>query len=173
MKTILAATDGSRSAERAVRMAAQLAKLADARLAVLNVCHDGAVSDDLRNMAFELDELPPTAPVPSDLAGIYAVAGWREALAQFDAQTAQLRQALSSMVLQHAENVAAQEGVDAPETHTRYGDPAREVVAMARAVGADLIVMGRRGLGQFAELVQGSVSQKVVHQSHVSVLLVV
>ncbi|WP_442949349.1 universal stress protein [Nostoc sp.] len=38
--------------------------------------------------------------------------------------------------------------------------------------GADLIVLGRRGLKGFAELLAGSVSNHVVHHSPCSVLVV-
>jgi nucleotide-binding universal stress UspA family protein len=42
------------------------------------------------------------------------------------------------------------------------GDPAGVIVDIARARGADLIMLGRRGLGTLARLLLGSVSHKVI-----------
>ncbi len=46
------------------------------------------------------------------------------------------------------------------------GDPAREIVETARDRNADLIVMPTRGGGAFYRLLLGSVTAKVLHESH-------
>lgn len=48
-------------------------------------------------------------------------------------------------------------------TQLRAGDPAAEIVDCAKEIGADCIVIGSRGLGDFAGLLLGSVSHKVCH----------
>lgn len=50
--------------------------------------------------------------------------------------------------------------------------PAEAIVQVARVRGADLIVMGSRGLGRLEGLLLGSQSQKVVSHAHCPVLLV-
>ncbi|HUO45666.1 MAG TPA: universal stress protein [Acidimicrobiia bacterium] len=52
------------------------------------------------------------------------------------------------------------------------GDPAATIVRLAKEVGADLIVMGSRGLGSVAGLLLGSVSHKVGHAAPCAVLTV-
>ncbi|WP_138506466.1 universal stress protein [Nostoc sp. PA-18-2419] len=52
------------------------------------------------------------------------------------------------------------------------GDPGTNICDLAQSWGADLIVLGRRGLKGFAELFAGSVSNHVVHHARCSVLVV-
>lgn len=58
------------------------------------------------------------------------------------------------------------------ETKVRTGVVEVEILDQAKNGGYDLIIMGSRGLGRFAKTVLGSISQKVVHNADVSVLLV-
>jgi nucleotide-binding universal stress UspA family protein len=53
----------------------------------------------------------------------------------------------------------------------RVGDPATAVLDVAETEGADLIVMGTRGLGTAERWLIGSVSDKVLHHAHCSVLV--
>jgi nucleotide-binding universal stress UspA family protein len=54
----------------------------------------------------------------------------------------------------------------------REGNPVDTVLGLARELGADLIVLGTRGLGTIARLVMGSVSTAIFRGSSCSVLLV-
>jgi nucleotide-binding universal stress UspA family protein len=47
-----------------------------------------------------------------------------------------------------------------------------EIVALAEELGADLIVMGSRGLGGVRRALMGSVSDSVVRHAHCPVLVV-
>ncbi|MBP6382724.1 MAG: universal stress protein [Pseudomonadales bacterium] len=60
----------------------------------------------------------------------------------------------------------------AARTLVSIGDPAEEIVALARREHADLIVMGSRGLSPVRELLLGSVSEKVIHHAHCAVTVV-
>jgi nucleotide-binding universal stress UspA family protein len=52
------------------------------------------------------------------------------------------------------------------------GDPAGTIVEEARASGAELIVVGTRGLNRAARILLGSVSTAVVHHAPCDVLVV-
>jgi nucleotide-binding universal stress UspA family protein len=62
-------------------------------------------------------------------------------------------------------------GVKADFTE-HLGEPATDICAIARRWNADLIVMGRRGLSRLEELLQGSVSNYVLHHAPCAVLVV-
>ncbi len=53
-----------------------------------------------------------------------------------------------------------------------FGSAAREILRGANETGADVIVMGSRGLSDLAGLVLGSVAHKVIHLAHCPVLVV-
>jgi nucleotide-binding universal stress UspA family protein len=53
-----------------------------------------------------------------------------------------------------------------------YGRAARVILELASAEGADVIVLGSRGLSDLAGLVLGSVTHKVLHLAHCPVLVV-
>lgn len=52
------------------------------------------------------------------------------------------------------------------------GDAAREILNFAKDQEINLIIMGNRGMGAFSRTILGSVSNKVVNSSPVSVLVV-
>jgi len=51
-----------------------------------------------------------------------------------------------------------------------HGLPADELIKASQ--GADMLVLGRRGMGGFALLAMGSVSNQVAHHAHCAVLIV-
>ena len=51
-------------------------------------------------------------------------------------------------------------------------DPAKAIVDQAEAIKADMIVMGNRGMGQFAEILLGSVGNKVISFAKCPVVIV-
>jgi nucleotide-binding universal stress UspA family protein len=58
------------------------------------------------------------------------------------------------------------------EDHLRMGAPGEEIVSLAEAIGAGLIVMGSRGRGGLKRALMGSVSDSVVRFAHCPVLVV-
>ena len=56
--------------------------------------------------------------------------------------------------------------------HLREGGPVEEIIFLAEELEADLVVVGRRGVGRVKRLITGSVSEGVVHQASCPVLVV-
>jgi nucleotide-binding universal stress UspA family protein len=52
------------------------------------------------------------------------------------------------------------------------GEAAKTIVAEAARFGADLVIMGTRGVTDFQALLIGSVAHKVIHYAHCPVLVV-
>ncbi|MDQ3822775.1 MAG: universal stress protein [Actinomycetota bacterium] len=73
--------------------------------------------------------------------------------------------------LERAEILVRQEGCEA-DAEIFEGNPAEQVVELARARNAPLIVVGSRGLGAVAGALLGSVSSAIIHRSDRPVLVV-
>jgi nucleotide-binding universal stress UspA family protein len=146
MEKVLVATDGSETSDRAVLFAAELAKQGDASLLILTVAQE-----------------PTLVAVPmgvmAEVEGVYMTP----------------RDVIESAADEIVERAATQVeivGVAAVERLVRFGSPARIIVQTAEEEGADIIVMGRRGLGDFGALLLGSVTHKVMHIAKLPVITV-
>ena len=73
--------------------------------------------------------------------------------------------------LEEAQKVLGEHGITAA-TVLRSGDPASAIIGEAESEGADLIVLGTRGLSTAERWLVGSVSTEVLHHAHCSVLVV-
>lgn len=91
---------------------------------------------------------------------------------------AELLEALKDADNSHAENILKESkesmaSLAIPKTQVmRQGDAAEEIIKYSDEIGANLIVMGSRGLGTFSKVLLGSVSQKVLSYSSCSILIV-
>jgi nucleotide-binding universal stress UspA family protein len=72
---------------------------------------------------------------------------------------------------EQAEKVSS-DGGKVADTHFRSGDPDKEILRAAEALGVGLIVMGSRGLGAVSRMLIGSVSDSVVRHAHCPVFVV-
>ena len=72
--------------------------------------------------------------------------------------------------LAEAGRVLSEHGV-APSLVTRSGDPATAILDVAHEQGVDLVVLGTRGMSTVERWLVGSVSSKVLHHAHCSVLV--
>ena len=56
-------------------------------------------------------------------------------------------------------------------TELHFGDPATVICRRAEELGADLVIVGNRGLGMLDRFLLGSVAQTMLRESAVPVLL--
>jgi nucleotide-binding universal stress UspA family protein len=142
-RTIVVGTDGSETAGKAVAQAAELASAVGATLLIVSA-FEPVAGARLREEARE---------VPDDVRWMVNP---RE---DVDA------------TLGAAVEVAAERGVDA-ESFARQGDPADAILDVAEEQGADLVVVGNKGMTGAKRFLLGSVPNKVSHHAPCSVLIV-
>jgi nucleotide-binding universal stress UspA family protein len=145
-QVIVVGTDGSETAGVAVKHATMLAKLSGATLHIVHAHH--LVSST--HAAIGATSGMPTVDAGNLNAGIAAD---------------------SEAVCDHAATEAKRAGVKF-ETHSRSGDAAASLTSVAGEVGADLLVVGNRGMSGMKRLVLGSVPNKVSHHCPCSLLIV-
>jgi nucleotide-binding universal stress UspA family protein len=68
--------------------------------------------------------------------------------------------------------LASQRGVETELLIVEGGHPAEAIVDTARKVGADLIIVGRRGLSGMTRFLIGSISDRIARYAHCPVLLI-
>jgi len=148
MNKILVAVDGSANGERAAAAAIGFAKDYHAQLEVLRVINT------------------PSGVTPTGPRAVGANSTILEA--RYDSAQKEAETYVNSVV-----DKAKNTGVDATGTVLRTtGSPADEIAERAKKEGADLIVIGSRGLSAGGRLLLGSVSEGVVAHSIVKVLVV-
>jgi nucleotide-binding universal stress UspA family protein len=141
---ILLATDGS---EEAVLAAQSAADLAARTASELHVTHVGkALSQGGFVAGVDVGPLPTGSQELLD----------KEAKELLQAQLERMREA----------------GASVTEAHLMSGRADEEIIFRAEQVGADLVVVGSRGLGGVRRALMGSVSDSVVRHAHCPVLLV-
>ena len=146
-KTILVPLDGSKHAKRAAIVATDLALRYKSRLQFIAVTKKvpARISDELRHY-MEIENLRGS---PDQLVS--------DAVAK---------------VLSDAEKHARKKGVKQVQRIAQSGPVARTIAAHAKRQKVDLIVMGRRGLGEAEGMLLGSVSHKVVNLADCPVMTV-
>jgi nucleotide-binding universal stress UspA family protein len=78
----------------------------------------------------------------------------------------------ASAIVNEAQTKAVDAGCHRVEAMLQTGDPAGRIIQVAKERGIDLIVMGRRGLGDMNGPLLGSVSHKVVQLAECACLIV-
>ena len=158
IKKILVPIDGSRHSDKAVDMAAEMAQRFEADLVVAHSLLHGPVPQEVRKLSTEkIPEIPPMS-----MGG---------ASVDYQVPRAAL-ESIAEALLKNASERARASGVANVDTQWDDGDPAQVIVGIAEKQGADMIVMGSRGLGDFKGLLMGSVSHKVQNLFDGSVLTV-
>jgi len=140
--TILLATDGSEEAKLATQAAIELSKGTGSELQVVYVL-----------------------PTPAEMLGHHFYsAEIRERL------IGEAEEQARAFLERQAEQIRS-EGGKVAETHLRSGDPDKEILRTAEALGVGAIVIGSRGLGAISRALMGSVSDSVVRHAHCPVFV--
>jgi nucleotide-binding universal stress UspA family protein len=141
--SIVVGTDGSETAGKAVRAAADLAQSVGAKLDIVSA-YEPVSGQRLRE---------ETRQAPGDTQ-------W----------TINPREDVDETLAEAAEAVA-EAGLDV-STFAREGDPADAIIDVAEVRGADLIVVGNKGMTGAKRFLLGSVPNKVSHHAPCSVLII-
>ena len=142
--TLVVPVDGSQAASTALDVACKLANSDQARLHILHI--------------------------PESLAND-VVLTWGAGAVSMQASDEELEHA-GRQLLEAAKLAARERGITDVEGSLHQGDPARVILEQAKALGADAIVMGSRGLSDIAGLIVGSVSHKISHTAPCHVISV-
>jgi nucleotide-binding universal stress UspA family protein len=149
-RTIVVGTDGSETACEAVHQAIDLAQSAGAALHV--VCAYRTVGAAAA-MAMAAEPLS-MASMP------VSTADWQETTLN-----------ATNEVLERVKDWGTRAGL-AIETHACAGQPAEVILSVAEGVGADLIVVGDKGMAGIRRFLTGSVPSAVAHHAPCSVWIV-
>lgn len=140
---ILIASDGSALSERAVDHAVGLAKALGARLTAVTATEPRLTGQaEIARMGCTQDEYDKAA---ADVA---------------------------SRILDTIAGAARDAGLSCSPIHVKDAYPADAILATARDLGCDLIVLASHGRRGFAKLLVGSESEKVANRSELPVLIV-
>jgi nucleotide-binding universal stress UspA family protein len=174
MKRILVALDGSDHAARALELACAVAARFGAELIALHAASDQPLSEAERRLAETEFNLEVARDF--DVQGFAEARGDPELMGQrLTAQAVEaggrFRFAVGERLVHDGASRAKEQGV-AARSVVRAGDPASVILEVAKAEQVDMIVMGRRGLGDLAGLLLGSVSHKVAHLADCACLTV-
>jgi nucleotide-binding universal stress UspA family protein len=142
-KSIVVGTDGSETAERAVRQAAGLAADEGARLVVVSAFQPTGA----RQASEEVER------VPADLRYTLTDRVQTEELAE------------------RGRAIAREAGVAKVVVQALEGDPSHVLLDAAKDFDADLIVVGSKGLTSHAHFILGSVASSVAHHAPCDVLV--
>ena len=140
---IVVGTDGSETAKQAVREAAELAKQTGATLDIVSA-FDPVPSSRLREERLEApDDIAHTVGPSEDVDATLA-----EAVKEVEDRGVNVR------------------------TFARQGEPADAILDVAEEEGADLIIVGNKGMTGAKRFLLGSVPNKVSHHAPCDVLIV-
>jgi nucleotide-binding universal stress UspA family protein len=141
--SIVVGTDGSQTAQRAVKEAAELARQTGAELQLVSA-YEPVPQSRLRTEQME---------APDDIA-----------------HTVGPREDVDAILRQAAEEVK-DTGVNV-RTFARQGEPADAILDVAEEEKADLIIVGNKGMTGAKRFLLGSVPNKVSHHAPCSVLII-
>ena len=143
-KSILVAVDGSAGSRKALDHASRLQQLTDAELQILTVFRHHSMLEGSISM------VRPEEPENLD----------------------NVMRNHAKEVAEEAKSLAAGLGATKVRAFVKAGQPARTIVEFGKEHGAELIVVGSRGLGDLEGFLLGSVSHKVTSLAKCPVMVV-
>ena len=111
------------------------------------------------------------ARTSSELHATHVYPTWAE-VGPLPASTRELLDREAQELLEAQLERMGESGISVTEAHLMSGRADEETIVLAEQVGADLIVVGSRGLGGVRRALMGSVSDSVVRHGHCPVLVV-
>ncbi len=172
INTIIVPTDGSGHANKAIDMAGEIAVKFGARVVVVQALLQHATAPDLKAICQDIGVEGDVVKEIDELAAMVervAASGYPQGPIPVSSET--LRR-VGERIAEKAHEALSAKGVQDVTTQVVDGDPASSIIAAAEHEKAELVVMGRRGLGNVAGLVMGSVSHKVAHLAECACLTV-
>ena len=157
LRRVLLATDGSQNCRLAAQYLAQFPLPEQTEIQVLHV---QALLEEPKVFAQGMGPFAyfgPSMPFPTDPA--------------FTSSKAELNKQRGRAALAESKRILETAGCK-PRGFITDGDPASQILAHSEQQGIDLIVAGSRGLSAIEGWWWGSVSRKLVHYAHSSVLFV-
>ena len=172
-ETILIATDGSETGNRAVDAAAELSAKLGHDLCILHVLMTGRAPEEWTRMV-EAEHMIDHVAQRTGRAADGRPASLDDSFSQRedDAQSALVLRIIGEEILAQAKIRAIDLGARRVSTCSRVGDYADQILDVAEAEHPALIVLGSRGLGRLRGALLGSVSQKVLHHATCTVMVV-
>jgi nucleotide-binding universal stress UspA family protein len=166
--SIVVGTDGSSTADTAVRAAIDLARDSAARLSIVSAYEpvSGQASPSAEAVSGPATGVDVKAEPGQSLVGALGTAATREEEWAVGPRPEVVR------LLGEARQLAVEAGVAPLETFARQGDAADAIIDVAEEQAADLIVVGNKGLTGAKRFLLGSVPKKVSHHAPCSVLIV-
>lgn len=172
-KRLLVAIDGSDTGNRALEQAAELSNKLGRGLSIIHVQLHGRPSAEMLKLA-EVEHLVDQSDTKEYFERLQFPQDVREYIpsAAQELQRAKATIAIGENILEEAKRRAEELGAQDVITRVGIGDYADEILEVAEHDDTDMIVMGRRGLGRVREALLGSVTQKVLHHSDRTVVIV-
>ncbi len=146
VSNVLVAVDGSDHSDRAVAFAAEFAVKYGASLTILNVVSYAST-------------VPLSLGAYAELEGLYT-------------ESRSILESAGREIVEQAAEEARAAGVTNVTTLVELGSPAKTICDTAEKISADVVVMGRRGLGDLSGFFLGSVSHRVAHTADCTVITV-
>ena len=139
-KKFLVAVDGSDHGWKALDLATDLAKVSDAEVVILHVIS--------------------YVPMPEGFQQFAEIEGITAADRTFRYHR---DRTIGDAITSEAEARAQKNGLARVTTQVAEGNPADEIVALAKSKRADMLFLGSRGVSDLKGMMMGSVSHKVMH----------
>lgn len=142
MQRIMVATDGSDGANRAIGIAAEIAKALHGTLFIVSVVEQTLSEEE------------------------------KAQFGRVEGELANATELVAQRALDAGEQRALRAGIASPNTSLLLGDVAQSIIDAIRSEKADAVVVGRRGRGRVASLLLGSVSQELTRAAPCVVVVV-